>query len=107
MPEGTTKNTLAIIAIVGMLALEVVCITFAGGDSLIQGIGNSSNRIYANGIADEVAEAIAASSVVPEVPDDELRATYLAIRDRARSGDLEAAMVVLRVAEIQRAEGRR
>ena len=59
----------------GILVLGVVCITFAGGDSLIQGMGNSSNRIYANRIADEVAEAIAASSVVPEVSDDELRAT--------------------------------
>jgi hypothetical protein len=107
MPEGTTKSTLAIIGIVGILVLGVVCITFAGGGSLIQGMGNSSNRIYANRIADEVAEAIAESSVVPEVSDDELRATYVAIRDRARSGDLEAAMVVFRVAQIQRVDRRR
>ena len=107
MPERTTKNTLAIIGIVGILVLGVVCIPFAGGDSLIQGMGNSANRIYGNGIADEVAEAIAESSVVAEITDDELRATYLAIRDRAGSGDLAAAMVVFRVAQIQRAERHR
>jgi len=104
MPGEATRNTVAIIGVVGILVVAIVCIPFVGGDSLIRGMGNGANHIYSNRIADEEAEAIATSSVVPEITDAELRATYLAIKDRAGSGDLEAAMVVFRVAQIQRGD---
>jgi hypothetical protein len=106
MAEGTSRNTLALIAVVGILVLGIVCIPFVGGGSLIRGMGNGANRIYLGGIGNEVAEAIAASSAVSEVADDDLRAAYLSIRQRALSGEIDAAMVLFRVAEIQRAERR-
>jgi len=101
-PRG--RNTLAVVGVIGLFVLAIVVIPFVGGGSLIRGMGNSANRIYTNELPDEVAEAIAAAPAVPRVTDDELRATYLAIRDRATAGDLDAALVVFRIARIQRGE---
>lgn len=102
MPEGASRNTLALVGVIGIVVLGIVCLPFVGGGSLIRGMGNGANRIYLGGIGDEVADAMGTSSAVSEVSDDDLRATYLAIRERALSGEIEAALVLFRVAEIQR-----
>ena len=103
MSEKANRITLALVGVIGILVLAIVCVPFVGGESMIRGMGNGGNTIYTNGLADEVAELIVRSSAVPLITDDELRSTYLAIRDRAGGGDVNAAMVVFRVAEIQRA----
>ena len=102
MPDGTSTRTLALVGLIGILVVAVVAIPFAGGESLIRGMGNGGNKIYLDPVTDEVASAIALSEATPLVTDDVLLATYGAIKDRAEAGDLTAALVVFRVAEIQR-----
>jgi predicted PurR-regulated permease PerM len=102
-PRGRGPNALAVVGVVGLFVVAIVAIPFLGGGSLIRGMGNSANRIYTNELTDEVAEAIAKAPAVPRVTDEELGATYLAIRDRATAGDLDAALVLFRIAQIQRA----
>ena len=104
MTEQPSRNTLALIGVIGIFVLGIVCLPFVGSGGLIRGMGNGANRIYLGGIANEVAEAIGKSAAVSEVSDDDLSATYLAIRKRALSGEIDAAMVLFRVAEIQRAK---
>ena len=101
MLDGTSR-TLALVGLIGMLVVFVVAIPFAGGESLIRGMGNGGNKIYLDPVTDEVARAIALSEATPRVTDNELLTTYGAIRERAAAGDLTAALVVFRVAEIQR-----
>ena len=101
MPDGTSR-TLALVGLVGILVVAVVAIPFAGGESLIRGMGNGGNKIYLDPVTDEVARVIALSEATPRVTDEELLSTYGAIRKRAEAGDLTAALVVFRVAEIQR-----
>ncbi len=101
MPDGTNR-TLALVGLIGILVVAVVAIPFAGGESLIRGMGNGGNKIYLDPVTDEVARAIALSEATPRVTDGELLTTYRAIRERAEAGDLTAALVVFRVAEIQR-----
>lgn len=105
MRDGSSQNTLATIAVVGILALGILCLPFVGGDSLIRGVANGG-RIYFGGISDQLAEAIGASPAVSDVSDDDLQAAFLAVRQRALSGEVEAAMVLFRVAEVQRSRQR-
>ncbi|HXK24779.1 MAG TPA: hypothetical protein VMS55_19060 [Myxococcota bacterium] len=72
-----------------------------GADTLVTGIGNGGNVIGAD-VLDRVAHELARQPAIPLVGDDELRVAFAAIRDRARSGDPDAALVLLRVAAIQR-----
>lgn len=102
MPDGTTRNTIGVIGVIGILVLGIVCLPFVGGGSLIRGMGNGANRIYLGGVGAELAESIGASPAISKVSDEDLQAAYLAIRQRAMSGEIDAAMVLFRVAEIQR-----
>ena len=102
MSDGTSTRVLALVGLIGVLVVAVVAIPFAGGESLIRGMGNGGNKIYLDPVTDEVAAVIALSEATPRVTDEVLLATYGAIEDRAEAGDLTAALVVFRVAEIQR-----
>jgi len=73
----------------------------AGADTVISGFGNNDNVIGAN-VLERVAHELAGQSAIPAVSDDDLRAAFDAIREHARSGDPDAALVLLRVAAIQR-----
>ena len=73
----------------------------AGADTVISGFGNNGNVIGAN-VLELVAHELARQSSIPAVSDDDLLAAFGAIRDHARSGDPDAALVLLRVAAIQR-----
>jgi hypothetical protein len=88
--------------LIGLLGLAVIRSVFDGGDSVIRGMGNSANRIYVDPVRDELAAAIAAHEGAPAITAEELAETFAAIRQRAREGDLEAALVLFRVAEMQR-----
>jgi hypothetical protein len=72
-----------------------------GAETLITGLGNSSNVIGANTV-DLVALELARQPAIPAVGDDDLRAVFGAIRARALEGDGEAALVLLRLAAHQR-----
>ena len=68
----------------------------------IQGAGNSGNRITLEGLADELATLLAKREDCPQVTDDELIVIMKALRERALAGDAQAALVIFRLAEIQR-----
>jgi len=68
----------------------------------IQGAGNSGNRITLEGLADELATLLAQREDCPQITDDELIVIMKALRERALAGDSQAALVVFRLAEIQR-----
>jgi hypothetical protein len=70
----------------------------------IQGAGNSGNRIYLDPVRDELAAAIAAHAQTAAITDEELAATVEAIRRRAGKGNLQAALVLFRIAEMQRSK---
>jgi len=68
----------------------------------IGGFGNSENRIFAGGVGDELAAALADRPSTPEVTEAQLGRIYAAILERAEGGDPEAALIVLKVADAQR-----
>lgn len=73
-----------------------------GGKGAVIGVANSRNDFREGGIAEELAEALADYDGTPEITDEILAAVFGAIIGRARAGDTEAALIVLRVAEEQR-----
>ncbi len=72
------------------------------GETAVVGVGNGGNTFYQEGLADELAEALAEYQGTTEVTDEILGEIFGSILDRARAGDTEAALIVLRVAEEQR-----
>ena len=95
-----TTSICRTLAVLG--AFAVALCGCGGGPASINGIGNSGNRLLGEGISRELADALAESDAVPAVSDDTLAAIFGAIVTRARSGDPEAALIVLRTAEAQR-----
>ena len=87
--------------ILGALGASVAA---CGGE--IVGIGNSGNRTATGGQLEEVADALAANPVTPRVTDEMLVGIFSAILGRASRGDPEAALIVLQVAEQQRADAK-
>jgi hypothetical protein len=73
-----------------------------GGE--IVGFGNSGNRLVQGGVSDEVAEALAAQPGTELVTDETLAQIFAAILGRATRGDPEAALIILKVAQEQRAQ---
>lgn len=53
-------------------------------------------------MVDRVAVALADFEATPQVTDEELQALYENIREAALAGDMDATLVVLKVATIQR-----
>lgn len=68
----------------------------------IQGAGNSGNRIYLEGLTDELATLLAQREDCPQITDEELVMMMKAIRAHALAGDPQAALVIFRLAQIQR-----
>lgn len=68
----------------------------------IQGAGNSGNRITLEGLADELASLLAKREDCPQITDDELIIMMKALHERALAGDPQAALVMFRLAELQR-----
>jgi hypothetical protein len=86
-----------------LAALAALALAFAGcgGETVVSGVGNSGNVIGA-AVTDRLAHELAQAPAIPAVTDDDLRAAFSAIRERAVQGDAEAALVLLRVAAHQR-----
>jgi hypothetical protein len=97
--KGVVGSGLAACVVAGGFGVAAGCT--GGGDTVISGIGNSGNRIGADSWA-EVAEQFAAHAAIPPVTDAEIERMFGAIRAKALEGDLDSAMVVLKLAEQQR-----
>lgn len=68
----------------------------------VSGFANTNNRIYADPTRDELAELLVSTKSAPRVSDEDLRTIREAIGRRAAAGELDAALVVLQVAALQR-----
>jgi hypothetical protein len=79
-------------------------VAMATSGSAVSGFGNGGNRVYADPTRDELAELLVSTRSAPEVSDDALRRIHEAISRRAEAGELDAALVVLQVAALQRGD---
>ena len=68
----------------------------------IQGAGNSGNRIYLEGFADELASLLAQRADCPQITDEELVTMIRAVREQALTGNPQAVFVMLRLVQLQR-----
>jgi hypothetical protein len=75
------------------------CDSIGGGDIVVKG---HDNVVVARGAVDRVAVALADFESTPRVTDEDLQALYEKIREAALAGDMDAMLVVLKVATIQR-----
>ena len=85
-----------------VLALVVTlagCEFIGGGDTVVTG---HNNVVVAEGVVDRVAVALAGFEATPLVTDEVLQRLYEQIREQALAGDMDATLVVLKVATIQR-----
>ena len=77
-------------------------VSMATSGTAVSGFNNVNNRVYADPTRDELAELLVSTKSAPDVSDEALRAIHEAISRRASAGDLDAALVVLQVATLQR-----
>jgi len=89
---------------VGVLACLGILGCAGGGETVISGLGNSSNVIGSASLFELIAKELAIQESTPVVTDQELNQVYAAIRTRALDGEPEAALVLLRVAAYQRSD---
>jgi hypothetical protein len=82
--------------------LAMFTVSMATSGSAVSGFGNGGNRVYADPIRDELAELLVSTGSAPDVSDAALREIHDAISRRAAAGELDAALVVLQVAALQR-----
>lgn len=82
--------------------VAMITVAMATSGSAVSGFGNGGNRVYADPVRDELAELLVSTGSAPEITDRELRAIHEAIEQRAAAGELDAALVVLQVAALQR-----
>ena len=106
MTQSTRSGPRALLVGVGLVFLAICALPFLGGEALIRGVGNSSNRIYTDRTTEELAQVLASHEAVPPISDAALAETFAAIERRARSGELEPALLLFRVAALQRGEDR-
>jgi hypothetical protein len=82
-----------------VVMFTVAMVTSGSG---VSGFANTNNRIYADPTRDELAELLVSTKSAPAVSDEALRAIHEAISRRAAAGEVDAALVVLQVAALQR-----
>ena len=88
--------------LIGGISLAAARLLFGGDDGLIRGVGNSGNRIFADQLTDELADAIASHHGTPTITAEQLSDTFQTIVAHAQEGNLKAALVLFRIAEMQR-----
>ena len=91
-----------LIAAVLFIWVAMFTVAMATSGSGVSGFANTNNRIFADPTRDELAELLVSTKSAPEVSDEALRAIHEAISRRAAAGELDAALVVLQVAALQR-----
>ena len=77
-------------------------VSMATSGTAVSGFNNVNNRVYADPTREELAELLVSMRSGPEISDEALHAIHEAISRRAAAGDLDAALVVLQVAALQR-----
>ena len=86
----------------GLVAgLGLATLACGGGETAIVGFGNHDNHLRTDSF-EELGETLAELEATPEVTDEMIGEIFAVILDRARGGDMQAARVVLAVAEEQR-----
>ena len=75
------------------------CDNIGGGETVVKG---NDNLIVLDQAIDRIAAALASFETTPEVTDADIAAVYAKVRQDALEGDLDAALVLLKVAAIQR-----
>jgi signal recognition particle GTPase len=75
------------------------CDSIGGGDIVVKG---HDNVVVARGAVDRVAVELADFESTPRVTDEDIQALYEQIREAALAGDMDAMLVMLKVATIQR-----
>jgi hypothetical protein len=75
------------------------CGNIGGGETVVTG---DDNLILQDQAIDRIAAALASFETTPEVTDADIAAVYAEIHQNAMEGDLDAGLVLLRVATIQR-----
>ncbi|MDJ0848873.1 MAG: hypothetical protein QNK04_10885 [Myxococcota bacterium] len=85
-----------------MCVLLVVGMGCGGGENVITGFGNSGNQLGAHALWASVAHELAEHEATPAVTDEDVRRSYGVVRQHALDGELEAALVMLKLAEEQR-----
>jgi hypothetical protein len=86
--------------LIGMSMISVSGCDFIGGaETLVRG---NHNVLTGDGNSDAVAKILSELVTTPEIGDTELLEILGIMRTRAAEGDMDAALVVLRLAAIQR-----
>ena len=101
MTKRKRNQGLAWGALIGLLGLAGIKGVF-GGQGLIKGIGNSGNHFHFDPTTHKLPDLIATNETIPAITDEQLAETFQAVLARALEGDLEAATIVFKAAEIQR-----
>lgn len=84
--------------------VAMFAVSMATSGSAISGFGNGGNRVYADPTRDELAELLVSTGTAPTLSGESLREIYEAVSREGRAGNLDAALVVLQVAVLQREE---
>ena len=82
------------------LLMLAACEFIGGGDTIVKG---NANTVVRDEVGQRVAAALARFDSTPTVTDADIQAVYGMIREQALAGELQAALVLLKVAERQRA----
>lgn len=85
--------------IVVLALLLAGCDFVGGGETVLQGNGN---LVVGDELVDRIAASLADFETTPEIGDDDLESIFTIIRQQALEGDLDAALVMLKLAGIQR-----
>ncbi len=89
------RNSIVLLVLVALAGCDFI----GGGDTVVRG---NDNVVVTDEVVDRVAARLAKFATTPVVTDDELKALYASIRQSALGGDLKAALVMLKIASIQR-----
>lgn len=82
------------------LSMLLGCDFIGGGDTVVRG---DDNLVVRDGTRDQIARALSRLEAIPKVTDGELQQMFGTIRDKALAGDPDSMLVLLRLAERQRA----
>ena len=86
--------------LLGLVAITLGgCDFIGGGDTIVRG---DDNVVVRDPSRELVARELAQFETVPKVSDADLQQMFAVIRQQALGGDLDATLVMLRVASIQR-----
>jgi hypothetical protein len=97
--ENFVRTCIVLTVVLTFAATLAGCDSIGGGDIVVKG---HDNAVVAGGAVDRVAVALADFESTPQVTDEDLQALYEKIREAALAGDMDAMLVVLKVATIQR-----